>query len=82
MKRGQKIDIIIAHEENMKWFKDEVQAFEEAQSRDDVIAKAMHQDHKEEWNYGPLKNRRSQYIKVRDRIRHELYPEIYPKEVV
>ena len=63
-----KLDLIIKHNEEMKWFQDEIAKIEEQNAIDNAICKEM-RDREPEYQGGPLKFRRDKRDVILKEIR-------------
>ena len=63
-----KLDIIIAHDQEQKWFKDEIAKIEAQNAIDNAVAKEM-RDREPEFQGGPLKYRREKRDAILKEIR-------------
>ena len=74
MNRQKKLDLIIAHSEEMKWYQDAVAEIEAAQAIDDEVGRRM-RDHAGEWRTGSLQGNKAKYNEILKAVREQVISE-------
>ena len=73
MNRNAKIDLIIAHTEELKWYQEDVATMEAEREIRDEVSRTLNSDGvKERWNFGPVVERRARRDILAEEIRENL----------